>query len=345
MHDASQERAKRFSSKIALSLALLSLATSAAAFTDKTPAPPTTKIGYTGIFGGGPLYKTKDNKVDDNIAELSKSGFDEIIVWNIAVDVSGNLNFNGEFPIASEGKYIGGKDVNHPEFAGNIAKLKKTYGIKRITFSIGSWNPDDFPNINKLIKKDIDDQISQDKDAKTKTRADYSISKDSILYKHFKALKDAIPSIDAIDLDDEHAYDSENTLKFAVMLSDLGYHVIPDAYTNSSYWTTLVKSINKKRPGTVDGVHLQVYDGGGNNDPCSSAWDFDGIPVYPGLADPAVNGGKSVAETKAAIAGWQKRCHITGAFLWLYDDVKGDTHGNGPADYAKAIHEGLTPQP
>ena len=38
-----------------------------------------------------------------------------------------------------------------------------------------------------------------------------------------------------------------------MMLGNLGYHVVPDPYTNNSYWISLVSEINGKLAGTVDG--------------------------------------------------------------------------------------------
>jgi hypothetical protein len=54
------------------------------------------------VFGGGPIYKNRTV----TIPELKASGFTEIIVWNIAVNGSGDLNLNYEFPIVSNGTYI-----------------------------------------------------------------------------------------------------------------------------------------------------------------------------------------------------------------------------------------------
>jgi hypothetical protein len=65
-------------------------------------------------------------------------------------------------------------------------------------------------------------------------------------------LKAAIPSLDAIDLDDENNFDESSTVAFAMMLHGLGYHVMPDAFSNSSYWTSVVSEINSQSPGTVD---------------------------------------------------------------------------------------------
>jgi hypothetical protein len=307
-----KSRFKRTRVTAALLCSIVGLAASSASFADTT--------GYIGIFGGGPIYKNLNN----NITELSQSGFTEVIVWSVEVKANGDLNLNGEFPIVSNGAYIGNQ--TYPAFASNLASLK-TAGVKRITFSIGSSNFGDFQDIKALVNS---------------TGTGGGTGTKSTLYKNFQALKKAIPSIDAIDLDDENGYDAASTVAFSVMLGKLGYHVMPDAYTNASYWTSVVKQINTQRAGTVDGVHLQAYAGGSGNNPCSG-WDFGGVPVYPGLGDSSI-GGSTVPGAQSTIAAWTDQCNITGAFLWLYDDVAGKTY-NGKtlsAAYAGAIDAGLT---
>src|SRR5690349_8223270 len=150
------------------------------------------QTGFTGIFGGGPLYINATN----NIAELQNSGFTEVIVWSVEVKTSGDLNFNGEFPLTSNGIYIG--DQLHPDFAGNMALLKEGT-VKRITFSIGSSNFGDWQDIKALVNSQ-------------------GTGMDSILYKDFAALKAAIPALDAIDCDDENSFDAPTTIQFGVML-------------------------------------------------------------------------------------------------------------------------------
>src|SRR5271170_7872071 len=80
-----------------------------AAFSAETAFAQT---GYTGIFGGGPFYKNAAN----NILEIENSGFTEAIVWSVEVNSVGDLNFNGEFPLTSNGVYIGNQ--THPAFPG-----------------------------------------------------------------------------------------------------------------------------------------------------------------------------------------------------------------------------------
>jgi len=262
------------------------------------------QTGLTGIFGGGPFYKNAGN----NITEIENSGFTEAIVWSVEVNSAGDLNFNGEFPLTSNGAYIGNQ--THSDFASNMALLKQGK-VKRVTFSIGSSNVGDWQDITALVKAQ-------------------GTGPSSILYKDFQALKAAIPALDAIDFDDENSFDSSTTIAFGVMLGNLGYHVAPDAFDNSSYWTNVVSQINSQLPGTVDGVHLQAYAGGGGNNPCSGG-NFGSVPVWPGLWDK----NDTPSQVESIMSGWHSQCGITGGFMWLYDDFV----GNGlAAQYANAIN-------
>jgi hypothetical protein len=265
------------------------------------------QTGFTGIFGGGPFYKN----AQANIAEIEKSGFTEAIVWSVEVNSVGDLNFNGEFPLTSGGVYVG--NATHSDFPGNMATLKQGT-VKRVTFSIGSSNVGDWQDITALIKAQ-------------------GTGPTSILYKDFQALKAAIPALDALDFDDENSFDSPTTIQFGVMLGNLGYHVEPDPFDNSSYWTNVVSQINSQLPGTVDGVHLQAYAGGSGNNPCQG-WDFGSVPVWPGLWDK----NDTPSEVQSIMSGWHSDCGITGGFMWLYDDFV----GNGlAAQYASAINNAV----
>lgn len=268
--------------------------------------------GYTGIFGGGPMYK----HVASNITEIENSGFTEVVVWSVEVGSTGDLNFNGEFPLTSGGTYVGNN--TWPSFATDLVTMKQGTP-KRITFSVGSSNVGDWQDIKALVNAQ-------------------GTGPSSILYKDFQALKAALPSVDAIDFDDENSYDSASTTAFAVMLGSLGYHVEVDPYTNASYWTSVVSQINSQSAGTVDGVHLQTYSGGAGNSPCSG-WDFGSVPVYPGVWD----SDDTPPQAQSAMSSWHSQCGITGGFLWLYDDIVGKTY-NGEdetAAYASAINTGL----
>jgi hypothetical protein len=262
------------------------------------------QTGYTGIFGGGPFYKNASS----NITEIENSGFSEAIVWSVEVSTTGDLNFNGEFPLTSGGVYVGNE--SYPDFPADMATLKLGT-VKRVTFSIGSSNYGDWENITNLVNAQ-------------------GTGPTSILYQDFQALKTAIPALDAIDFDDENSFNSPTTISFGVMLGNLGYHVLPDAFDDSSYWTNVVSQINTQLPGTADGVHLQAYAGGAGNNPCVG-WNFGAVPVFPGLWDQD----DTPSQVQTTMTGWHNQCGIVGGFMWLYDDFVGTGLA---AQYASAIN-------
>ncbi len=262
-----------------------------------------------GVFGGGPYYKTG---AATHIAEIKSAGFSEAIVWNIEVKSNGDLNFNGEFPLCSNGSYIGAS--THSDFVANMTALHQG-SVRRVTFSIGSSNVGDWQDVRDLVNSQ-------------------GTGTSSILYKNFNALLTAIPAIDAFDFDDENCYDTSTMVKFGVMLSDLGAHVVPDPYTNSGFWTGVVSQINSQRPGCVDAIHLQCYSGGGGNNPGTFA-NFGSVPVYPGLWDHDL----TPSGVQSKLAGWKSQYGISGGWMWMYDDFV----GNGKAaQYASAINAAFT---
>jgi hypothetical protein len=294
----------RYSSLVRCAAALLFVLL-AVAFSGEAASAQT---GYTGIFGGGPFYKNAAN----NITEIENSGFTEAIVWSVEVSSTGDLNFNGEFPLTSGGVYVGNQ--YYPDFPADMAQLKQGT-VKRVTFSIGSSNYGDWEDITALVNSQ-------------------GTGPTSILYQDFAALKAAIPALDAIDFDDENSFNSPTTISFGVMLGQLGYHVMPDAFDDSSYWTNVVSQINSQLPGTADGVHLQAYAGGAGNNPCDG-WNFGTVPVFPGLWDQD----DTPAQVQSIMTGWHSQCGILGGFMWLYDDFVGT---GAAAQYAAAINTAVS---
>ena len=104
------------------------------------------QTGFTGIFGGGPFYK---GNAGPNITEIENSGFTEAIVWSVEVSSTGDLNFNGEFPLTSAGVYVGNQ--YYPNFPADMAQLKQGT-VKRVTFSVGSSNYGDWEDITSLVE-------------------------------------------------------------------------------------------------------------------------------------------------------------------------------------------------
>ena len=270
------------------------------------------QTGYVGILVGGPIYK----HVPINIQELKISGFNELIVWSVEVNSKGDLNLNGEFPLTSAGAYIGNQ--TYPDFPEDLATIKKGK-VTRVTLSIGSSNYGDWEDIKSLVKSQ-------------------GTGPDSILYKDFAALKAALP-VDAIDFDDENSYDTSSTVKFATMLSALGYKVTMNPYTNAQYWISVVSKINAQSAGTVDGIHLQTFAGGEGNTPCSG-WDFGSVPVYPGISDQSAAAPYlTPAQTQAAMQNWHTQCGITGGWVWIFDQIAGTSRVR---KYAHAITAGVS---
>lgn len=263
-------------------------------------------LATSGIYAGGPVYKNRSY----SISELKNSGFTYVVVWTIHIDASGNLNFNAEFPLVSNGAYIGAS--TYPNFASDIASLKVApTSINRVEFCLAAWGSSTFANIKNLI-------------------ASQGTGSTSILYKNFQALKAAFPTVDAIGFDDETTYDASSATAFAVMLGGLGFKVSLVPYTSSSFWTSVASNTNSQLPGTVDRVDLQCYSGGAGNSPCSG-WNFGNIPVNPGLWDSE----KTVSQVQSQLAGWKSQCSIIGGFMWLYDDF---ANSSLTAQYAAAIN-------
>jgi hypothetical protein len=284
----------------------------------------------TAIYGGGPFYSGGQPVIDD----LKASGFTTIVAWALHVNAAGDLIYNDP-TIVSGGQYVG-----DPGWPGLLADLKQgETSVNRLLFSVGGWEAGDFPNIQALIQSQ-------------------GTGPDSILYKNFAALKQAIPTIDAIDFDDESLYDQATTVAFSQMLYGLGYNVTFCPYTEMQFWVECLQALNDETPGLVTGFNLQCYAGGGGNTP--QPWIDaiaqvmgSGFPaasfVYPGLwcrNGDGCGSGSCPSDIASQFAGW-KSSGIEGGFIWLYDDIQkceGSGVCGGPmgsAAYASAIAEGL----
>ena len=273
------------------------------------PVDSSAQLMDIGVYGGGGIYKNLATSIPD----LKSSGMTEVIVWNIWVEDSGDLNFNMEFPLVTDGEYVG--DQTYPDFAKSMADLKgDDSSVRTLNFGVGSSAGDIFGVIEDLIEKE-------------------GTGTDSSLYKNFAALKKAIPSIDAIDYDDEENYDLDSMKEFSLMLNGLGYDVTVCPYMDSSFWAAEIKATNSANPDTIIGAHLQTYAGGTGNDPCSSDWQSLGVPVYPGF-DANIS---SPADVTSQLETWGEQCDLNGAFMWIYDEF---TPGEA-AQYATAIKAGL----
>ena len=117
--------------------------------------------------------------------------------------------------------------------------------------------------------------------------------------------------------DDEEAYDAASATAFHVLLADAGFKTTLAPYRNRPYWLALATDVNQQRPGAVDRLYLQWYEGGARNNPCD--WNFPGIELQTG----------DLSYEKPAAADQKMRtartdCHSQGGFFWVYNDNKTD---------------------
>lgn len=280
------------------------------------------------IYCSGALYTGGQGAIDD----LKGSGFTTVVAWALHVTANGDLSFN-DTPIVQGGQYTG--DAAWP---GLLDSLKQgATSVTSLGFSVGGWGVGDFNNIKALI-------------------AEHGTGSDSPLYQSFAALKQAIPAIDFIDLDDETTYDQASTVAFCQMLyNSFGLHVTFCPYCNTDYWTGCFQALNSSTPDLVLGLNLQCYAGGGGNDP--QDWinalnqtmgsGFAGATiVWPGLW--CIHGTEcdqdnDPADMQTKFQAWHSRESIVGGFVWLYDDILHcqKSTADSTADYAQALLQGL----
>lgn len=240
----------------------------------------------TGVYVGGHIRRERPGTIE----KLRNSGFTYIILFNINVEPDGTLTTDGE-TVCKDGKYVFGN--TQPNYVSDIKKLKQApTTISRIEICIGGWGNESFSRIKELINR-------------------HGVGSGTILYKNFKALKNAIPEIDAVNNDDEHCYDVATAVKFHQMMYELGYKTTIAPYTNRSFWENLVSQLGDR----CDRVLIQCYDGGAGNNP--SDWHLGNRAVHAGRMNYQEGG---VDACVAQMESWKKNNGVSGGFIWLYND-------------------------
>ena len=238
---------------------------------------------------GGHIRRERPNTVE----KLKKSGFTYVILFNIDVQEDGTLTTDGE-TVCKDGQYVFAGQ--QPYYVEDVKALKTwPTGIERIEICIGGWGNQSYFRIRDLINSQ-------------------GTGTNSILYRNFKALKDAIPEIDAVNNDDEHCYDADAAVKFHTMMYDLGYKTTVAPYTNKSFWQSLVTGLNRNRSKACDRVMIQCYDGGAGNNP--SDWRMGNLPLHAGRT----NYQTSMEESVAQMESWRQNNNVVGGFVWVYND-------------------------
>lgn len=243
----------------------------------------------SGVYVGGHIRRERPN----TITTLKNSGFTYVILFNVSVEADGTLTTDGE-TICKDGVYVFNRQ--QPHYVEDVQALKtQPTGIERIEICIGGWGNESYDRIRDLIRQQGTDS-------------------NSILYRNFKALKDMLPEIDAVNNDDEHCYDASTAVRFHAMMYDLGYLTTVAPYTNKTFWRTLVENLNTSRPSACDRVLVQCYDGGAYNNPAD--WQLGGLPIHAGRT----NYQSDMATSVAQMQRWHDAAGVVGGFVWVYND-------------------------
>ena len=160
-----------------------------------------------------------------------------------------------------------------------------------------------------------------------------------MLYRNFALLHERMPSIDAINFDDESAYDVDPTVAFSLMSGDLGYQITLTPYEAGSFWIDLYEQVETQEPGLIDRVMLQVYAGGANNQPSTWAGNFGELGIEVGLWSKHGQGcavGDSPEQVQSKLEGYGDAS--VGGWLWLLDDMLACDASYPLENYAAAIH-------
>ncbi|QSQ14854.1 PKD domain-containing protein [Myxococcus landrumensis] len=280
-----------------------------------------TALASSAIYGGGPFYSGGTAVMDD----LRASGFTTVILWSFHIEDNGDLVYN-DIPVVKNGAYMG--DAGWPT---RLATLKTApTSVRRIEVSIGAWSVPDFERMARLVNGTA---------AGCGSTIVCGTGTNSILYRNFLALKNATGA-DAVNFDDESAYDLAPTTTFSQMLIGQGYKITFAPYTQQTFWRNLKNNLGN----AVDAIYLQVYAGGAGNNPAT--WNTAmGMTVDPGLW--SKNGtncasGDSPATVQSRMTNWKSTAGIRGGFMWLYDDIQKCSAQGTSAQYAAAINTAVS---
>ena len=245
--------------------------------------------GGSGVYVGGHIRRERPN----TITTLRNSGFTYVILFNVSVETDGTLTTDGE-TICRNGEYVFANQ--QPHYVEDVKALKAApTAIQRIDICIGGWGNESYDRIKTLIDQQ-------------------GTGEESILYRNFKALKEAIPEIDGVNNDDEHCYNAQSAAQFHAMMYTLGYRTSIAPYTYKSFWQNLLTMLHNQHPGACDLVMIQCYDGGASNNP--SDWHLQNIPLHAGRTNYQTDMQTSINQMQA----WHDNNGVTGGFVWVYND-------------------------
>ena len=239
------------------------------------------------------------------IPALKASGYTTAIIFNVTVEEDGTLitdyDWANQRPaeaggiICKDGKYVFGE--YQPHFADDVKSLLEApTSISRVEFCIGGWGNGSYGKVAKLI-------------------AAHGTGPETTLYKNFKALKEAIPEVVAINDDQEQDYDVNAATAFHRMLAQIGYKTTIAPYTQKLFWQQLVANLNAETE-ICDLVYLQTYGGGAYNNP--NDWKvFGNLPMYVGFDNESSS---DLSDMKTRFTDWRDNAGAEGGFIWNYNN-------------------------
>ena len=252
------------------------------------------------IYACGHIRRNRTEAIDN----LRNSGFSTAILFNVTVEEDGSLvtdyNWSTQKPdeaggiICKDGVYTFAD--YQPHYVDDIRKLlEPPTSIDRIEICIGGWGNGSYGKIKNLIEQQ-------------------GTGEESILYRNFKALKEVLPEIVAVNNDQEQDYDVATAIAFHKMMYELGYKTTIAPYTQRTFWQQLVAGLNADEQ-ICDLVYLQTYGGGASNVP--SNWNvFGGIPMYVGYD---CESSSNLRQMKNSFERWKSAGGVCGGFLWNYN--------------------------
>lgn len=244
----------------------------------------------SGIYVCGYFNRSRETTVP----ALKESGYTFGIIFNINVEENGDITYEGQ-TVCKNGVYVLAN--TSPHFADDLnSLLTGNTSILRLEYCIGGWTNYSYQKITNLVRSE-------------------GTGENSILYRNFKALKDAIPAVIAVNNDIEHEYEAETQAQFHVMLYDIGFKTTIAPYMNKQYWDSFVSKVQTARPGAVERNYLQCYGGGAGNNP--KDWNISNLPIY-GSHDLEANGFPR-DEIIEKLTRWKNDAGIVGGFYWNYD--------------------------
>lgn len=282
-------------------------------------AQPGRRVGGDLILFGRGTYPGDDS----TYAMIQHSGFSTMMLSSFYIKGNGDVysGDDGRQPIIHQGHYVGNAD-----WIKRVASLRKGGSVQRIEILLeGRWYNQP-PNTFDFIR----DWIDSSKGAPGTVAGTGS---GSTLYGILRAMKEEI-GVDAICIDDESVYDSTSIIRLGELAQGLGLHMSLCPFTKIPYWKAV---LDGSRPGVVDAIYLQCYDGGKNAVPGDWVRGLGPtVPVYPiflcrgSFSTCGVShNSKSPDEISAQMREFKKDDPaLRGGGLWQMADIKGYVRQN-----------------